>query len=866
MKRLLSVVLIAVMLLQTAAMALPMGVDVFESADTFVEAETINGERAEPDEYWYELMAMGDYDGNVTGATWYWPIHGYSSASIAYSKITSSYGFRGGDYQRYHKGVDIGEIKGTSVYAVRSGTVFEVNNSTTGSAGRYIIINHNDGYYSIYMHLSQIDVSIGQNVSSNTRIGAVGGSGYGSESYYGYHLHLGIHYGSSFDWECNVNPCPSGYTRVGSSLQSSNGGYPVGSASISYIVDADNSTNIVPSAPKISITNCTDTKNVNFANANFTWTAVEGGYGYVISLKNLDTDEHFVSGGKKYNNLNVGYNGSQYFDTLEEDTNYRFAVGVLKADGITAYDESWSELNFKTAKRPTFTSPSANSTVSPENLKISWTNDDDAEYYGILIKDSNGIPLPGYDSKKGKIVYTNSHTVSLDYGETYTIGVYALLGGQTIWGSSSLVLFTEDAIVDEKPEDVSLSWKAYENGEEISFQQNEITLFLLRYNMYPEDVDYNEINVELSNPDVASFGMGDGYLRLDDFKVGSTKITLSLENSEIYLYLTVNPGEDVSEEPEEEISLSWREYENGGTAEVTLNSSGKPIRPYFLFYEILPEDYDVSKVSVELSDPNVVSVNIREGDIELNNYAVGKTKITLTYEGKEIYLYFVVNPAQDTPDEPDEPDEPVIPDEPDEPVEYKATMTLSDVSGRQGETVKVIVSLKTDEIINTIGIRDITYDTSVLTFAGFSDYEELQSLCQLSQFDESKMAVVAALKEKQIFDGEVCTLNFTINENAGEGDVAVNAVSHIKLDGDVIATEVVPATVSITLQMLGDMNLNDVVDMNDAILLLQYSMFPDLYPIGYKGSVDFTKDGVVDMNDAILLLQYSMFPDLYPIE
>ena len=42
-------------------------------------------------------------------------------------------------------------------------------------------------------------------------------------------------------------------------------------------------------------------------------------------------------------------------------------------------------------------------------------------------------------------------------------------------------------------------------------------------------------------------------------------------------------------------------------------------------------------------------------------------------------------------------------------------------------------------------------------------------------------------------------------------------------------------------------------------------MFPSLYPIYYEGSVDFNNDGVVDLNDAILLLQHSMFPSLYPL-
>jgi len=63
----------------------------------------------------------------------------------------------------------------------------------------------------------------------------------------------------------------------------------------------------------------------------------------------------------------------------------------------------------------------------------------------------------------------------------------------------------------------------------------------------------------------------------------------------------------------------------------------------------------------------------------------------------------------------------------------------------------------------------------------------------------------------------------------------------------------------------GELNSDGAVDMNDAILLLQHSMFPELYPLDYAGNADFTGDGVIDMNDAILLLQHSMFPELYPI-
>ena len=268
---------------------------------------------------------------------------------------------------------------------------------------------------------------------------------------------------------------------------------------------------------------------------------------------------------------------------------------------------------------------------------------------------------------------------------------------------------------------------------------------------------------------------------------------------------------------------------------------------------VAPENADNKSVTWMSTDESVATVE--NGKVKAVSAGTAVIVVTTVDGGKSAFCTVKVSC----------PDVPEIPDEPDEPVDYGAVLTLSDVTGRAGEIVKVVVSLRTEEVINTIGIKDITYDKDVLTFIGFSDHEELSSMSSLSSFDEEKLAVVAALKASQIFDGEICTLNFKINENAEEGAVAVSATANIKLNSETIATEVVPAAVSVTLQILGDIDLNDVVDMNDAILLLQHSMFPELYPIDYSGSVDFTKDGNIDMNDAILLLQYSMFPELYPI-
>ena len=59
-------------------------------------------------------------------------------------------------------------------------------------------INHQDGFSSIYMHLSKYYVSAGQIVSAGKEIGATGATGIAT----GDHLHFGISYNGVY-----VNPC-----------------------------------------------------------------------------------------------------------------------------------------------------------------------------------------------------------------------------------------------------------------------------------------------------------------------------------------------------------------------------------------------------------------------------------------------------------------------------------------------------------------------------------------------------------------------------------------------------------------------------------------------------------------------------------
>lgn len=350
-----------------------------------------------------QLMAMGDYGGNLTGATWYWPIHGFSSASSAYSKITSSYGFRGGSYNRYHNGVDIGASLGTAVYSIRSGTVSVVDNSTGGSEGRSIIINHNDGYWSVYMHLSSINVTQGQSVTPNTKIGAVGGSGYNSESYYPKHLHMGIHYGSSFSWDCNVNPCPSGYTCVGDSMQSSAGGYPIGSASISYSISGETP------APSVFFDFWDIGDNITISGTYKFWWK-QTGYGNC----DVNMDINGTPIGTLYQDAN-GYFSYEFDSTKYANGTYTFGAIIRSTSGAEKYVTRTINID-NTANNPTSAVDICEGVDGGLHIR-GWAFDKDNTNETIQVHVYIGGPA---GSGEGHVIYAN--TYRSDVNDVYGVG------------------------------------------------------------------------------------------------------------------------------------------------------------------------------------------------------------------------------------------------------------------------------------------------------------------------------------------------------------------------------------------------------------------------------------------------------------
>ena len=127
--------------------------------------------------------------GNV--GIWAWP-------TAKPYMITSPYGWRWG---KLHEGVDIsGTGCGSPIYAANNGVVETATWQSVN--GYYIVINHNNGYYTLYAHLSQLLVQKGQVVEMGQRIGSMGQTGYA----YGCHLHFSISNGFPFYGGYFVNP------------------------------------------------------------------------------------------------------------------------------------------------------------------------------------------------------------------------------------------------------------------------------------------------------------------------------------------------------------------------------------------------------------------------------------------------------------------------------------------------------------------------------------------------------------------------------------------------------------------------------------------------------------------------------------
>jgi len=105
------------------------------------------------------------------------------------SDITSPFGNKrvfNGQLKSFHNGVDFRARTANPVFAANSGVVKLAENLFY--SGNAVVIDHGTGIFTIYAHLSRIDVTAGQHIEKGQRLGLTGATGRVS----GPHLHWGV--------------------------------------------------------------------------------------------------------------------------------------------------------------------------------------------------------------------------------------------------------------------------------------------------------------------------------------------------------------------------------------------------------------------------------------------------------------------------------------------------------------------------------------------------------------------------------------------------------------------------------------------------------------------------------------------------
>ncbi|WP_114313502.1 M23 family metallopeptidase [Thermus caldifontis] len=121
-----------------------------------------------------------------------------------YEGVTSPFGMRknpfGPGYE-FHDGLDFAAPYGAPVYATGSGVVAETG--WMGAYGLAVLLDHAEGYQSLYGHLSRLAVRPGERVEKGQVLGYVGSTGRST----GPHLHYGIYrYGAPLDPRPYLDP------------------------------------------------------------------------------------------------------------------------------------------------------------------------------------------------------------------------------------------------------------------------------------------------------------------------------------------------------------------------------------------------------------------------------------------------------------------------------------------------------------------------------------------------------------------------------------------------------------------------------------------------------------------------------------
>lgn len=131
----------------------------------------------------------GGYEGAYGSGGFIWP--------------AANHYLSGNDYWSGHLAIDIAAGTGASIYAADSGVIVFAG-SATGGYGNMVMIDHGNGYQTLYAHLSQVVAHCGSSVLQGQVIGYAGSTGHST----GPHLHFEVRYLGGFINPWYVLPAP----------------------------------------------------------------------------------------------------------------------------------------------------------------------------------------------------------------------------------------------------------------------------------------------------------------------------------------------------------------------------------------------------------------------------------------------------------------------------------------------------------------------------------------------------------------------------------------------------------------------------------------------------------------------------------
>ncbi|PBC84134.1 MULTISPECIES: M23 family metallopeptidase [unclassified Streptomyces] len=132
---------------------------------------------------------------------WVKPVDNYT--------LGEPFGIAGSHWAHKHSGQDFVVPTGTAVKAVHKGTVVKAGPWGGGDGPAYgnaIVIQHDNGTYTQYAHLSQIQVRVGQQVGAGQQIGLSGSTGNSTGPHLHFEVRTGPNYGTGIE--------PTGFLRA----------------------------------------------------------------------------------------------------------------------------------------------------------------------------------------------------------------------------------------------------------------------------------------------------------------------------------------------------------------------------------------------------------------------------------------------------------------------------------------------------------------------------------------------------------------------------------------------------------------------------------------------------------------------------